>query len=938
MNHIAMLDALMGNEMPDFSLRSDDTRYRLLFEHMHEGFAHCRMVYERSVARDFIFLDVNEAFALSTGLKYVVGKKVSAVLPGFPDSNKELFAMYARVARGGDSEQLETFVPGIDRWLSISVYSFELGQFVAVFDDITERKNIERNLVESRERFQEIAETITEVFWVTDNDFATTRYISPAYEKVWGRSCRSLYADPRSFVDAIHPDDRERVLSIVRAMPQGNSFDVEYRVVQPEGAVRCIWDRGFPVKDPADGHVTHFVGVAVDVTDRRVAERKLSESENRFRALIEGATEPVLVANRDGVIGYASPAITSISGYEPAELIGRNFAEFVHPEDTAKVVAHFAATLAVPETIRRGLGRYRHKAGSWFSIETSARNLLDQPPINGIVINMRDVTDRIRAEAHLEHSLAVLRTQQEASIDGILVVDPAGKIISQNQRFLDLWQVPESLRGAADDAPLLAWVVGTVADPESFLFRVTHLYSHPEETSREEVALKDGRVFDRYSAPMHIGEGTHIGRVWFFRDITQHKHAEAKLQRANRALKTRSACDSALIHATSETSLYAEMCKILVDVGGYRMAWVGRAEPDSSRRVTPVAFAGAESGYLQTADISWADCERGHGATGACIRSGATQVMHINDALATPWRVEAELRGYAASIALPLKSDDGVFGSLSIHASEADAFDDDEIELLAELAEHLSFGVRVLRARIDNENNLRRVGQTLEATVHAIAGTVEMRDPYTAGHQRQVAELCVGIARQLGLSEERIRGLDLAASIHDLGKVSIPAEILSKPGRLTPIEFELVKTHPDTGYEIVKDIDFPWPIAEMVRQHHERLDGSGYPRGLKGDEILLEARIIAVADVLDAMASHRPYRPGLGLEAALHEITKQSGTKLDPNVVAACLALFREDSFDATPWSSTGRPRDRITVPAPDRHEDHIEDRRIEQANEVAAP
>jgi HD-GYP domain-containing protein (c-di-GMP phosphodiesterase class II) len=179
----------------------------------------------------------------------------------------------------------------------------------------------------------------------------------------------------------------------------------------------------------------------------------------------------------------------------------------------------------------------------------------------------------------------------------------------------------------------------------------------------------------------------------------------------------------------------------------------------------------------------------------------------------------------------------------------------------------------------------------------AITVTVETRDPYTAGHQRRVADLARAVATEMNLPLDIIEGLRMAASIHDLGKISVPAEILSKPTKLTDIEFMLIKTHSQSGYDILKDIDFPWPLAQIVYQHHERMDGSGYPRNLKGDEIIMEARIIAVADVMEAMASHRPYRPALGIDTALAEIEKNKGTFYDNAVADACLRLFREKGF-----------------------------------------
>jgi putative nucleotidyltransferase with HDIG domain len=191
----------------------------------------------------------------------------------------------------------------------------------------------------------------------------------------------------------------------------------------------------------------------------------------------------------------------------------------------------------------------------------------------------------------------------------------------------------------------------------------------------------------------------------------------------------------------------------------------------------------------------------------------------------------------------------------------------------------------------------QRLKDNLLESVSAVAAMVELRDPYTAGHQQRVAQIADAIARELNLPEEMIEGINIAGVVHDVGKISVPTEILSKPGKLNDPEFSLIKQHPEMGYEILKEIDFPWPIAEIIRQHHERQDGSGYPLGLVGDEVLKEARILAVADVIEAMASHRPYRPGLGIENALQEIERQRGTTLDTEVVDAALRLFREKGY-----------------------------------------
>jgi putative nucleotidyltransferase with HDIG domain len=195
------------------------------------------------------------------------------------------------------------------------------------------------------------------------------------------------------------------------------------------------------------------------------------------------------------------------------------------------------------------------------------------------------------------------------------------------------------------------------------------------------------------------------------------------------------------------------------------------------------------------------------------------------------------------------------------------------------------------QAALRLKEGLTKLRQTMDATVQCMSVAIEMRDPYTAGHQRRVADIACAIAREMGFEEEEVYGLRVAASMHDLGKIAIPAEILTKPGELSDLEQQVVRTHVTSGYEIIKNLDFQWPIAEVVLQHHERMDGSGYPKGLRGEEIKLEARIVAVADVLETMATHRPYRAAKGQPAALAEITGNRGTLFDSRVVDACVSL-----------------------------------------------
>lgn len=207
-----------------------------------------------------------------------------------------------------------------------------------------------------------------------------------------------------------------------------------------------------------------------------------------------------------------------------------------------------------------------------------------------------------------------------------------------------------------------------------------------------------------------------------------------------------------------------------------------------------------------------------------------------------------------------------------------------------------------ITARKTAEDELKRSFEqqkiAMEGTVRAIAYTIETRDPYTAGHQRRVTKLACTIGEEMGLSKDRIEGLRMSGELHDIGKIHVPAEILSKPGQISEAEYTIIKTHSQVGHDILKTIEFPWPVAKIVLQHHERINGSGYPLGLTGKDILLEAKILAVADVIEAMATHRPYRPALSIEDALKEISKNKGKLYDAKVVDACLKVFKEKKFE----------------------------------------
>lgn len=771
-------------------------------------------------------------------------------------------------------------------------------EWVGTAIDITERKQAETALRKSMELLQSVVEYVPgRIFW-KDRD---SRYLgcNTEFAKDAGHARPDELIGKTDF-EMGWKDQAELYRADDQAVMESGQPKLDYEELQttPDGNTIWLSTSKVPLRDESQ-QVIGMLGLYRDITERKRAEEALSENQARLDLALRSARMGVwhfdMIENRR----YFDEQVCRLLGLDPATFNGtaEEFLGAIHPDDRETVKAALARTLE-QEVPYEPEYRAVWPDGSVHYISARGRLVRDDKGrparINGIIW---DITERKNSE----EGQKLFRALVDRSTDAIEVLDP------QTYRFLDVNQKACLDLGYSREEllSLSAFDIDPTLDRSRAAEQSQGLRKLGSLTHEGRHRRKDGSEF-----PVEVSLGyVQLDRAYVVsvvRDITTRKQAELALEKANRALRTLSACNMALVRAASESELLASICRLVVDTGGYRMAWVGFPEQDAAKTVRPVAHFGHEEGYLAAAKISWADNEFGRGPIGMAIRTGTVQVnQHFltNPAMA-PWQEAARPRGYQSSIALPLKNSAGILGVLTIYALEPDAFNEAEVTLLRELAADLAFGIETLRARIEHDRivleHLRDAEilmQSLEDSIKAIAATVEMRDAYTAGHQRRVGQLAVAIARELGLPEGTIRGIELAASIHDLGKIGVPAEILSKPTKLTDLELMLVKNHAQAGYDILKDIKFPWPIATMVWQHHERLDGSGYPQGLKGEQILLESRIMGVADVVEAMASHRPYRAALGIDMALKEIERGRDSAYDAAVVDACVRIFSEKRF-----------------------------------------
>ncbi|HSN02436.1 MAG TPA: HD domain-containing phosphohydrolase [Acidimicrobiales bacterium] len=467
---------------------------------------------------------------------------------------------------------------------------------------------------------------------------------------------------------------------------------------------------------------------------------------------------------------------------------------------------------------------------------------------------------------------------------GIVVSDHEGRIIDVNRAALELLGADESDLGAQG----LRSPNWDVVKPDGTPFS--------DDELPIQMTLATGQ------ACHHVLMGTsnqHHTRRWILVDTVPALLADgstgvvatfidtSEALRSRLALELVNAVNHVAMNATDADTCLAQICEAFIVPGTYALAWVAVASPDTDG-VEILCAAGATD-YLSEGIVSWWGTEpSGRGPTGTALRTGTSQVcldLPVN-AILPLWRERATTFGLGSSLALPFDFS-GRRACLTVYDGDRFWFDDDTVRTLEGVVREMSFGLEHVRA-------MQQLSTAFEGTLAALSQMTESRDPYTAGHQGRVGNLSEAIAVELGFDEPMARLIGLSGEVHDIGKISIPAEILTRPGRLSDIEFDLVKTHCEVGRDILTRASLPWPIAEVASQHHERGDGSGYPIGLTMSHISLPARIVAVADVVEAMMNHRPYRPGLGLSRALEEISDGAGTRYDADVVKVCLRLFDE--------------------------------------------
>lgn len=579
---------------------------------------------------------------------------------------------------------------------------------------------------------------------------------------------------------------------------------------------------------------------------RKYTEQALRKSEERYAALFRGAAEGILVAEMvSKMFIYANPAICRMLDYSEEEMKHLGVQD-IHPAESLEHVLGEFEAQARGEKLLVELP-CRRKDGSVIYASISACNMVIDNKLCTVGF-FSDITERKKAEAAIQ--------RERGFTDAILNSLPGVVYCyDRNFRFLRWNENFERVLGytAAEIARMSPLDFYAGPDKELLAARIQEVFEKGASDVEADFVAKDGTRTPYYftGVSTEIDGKPHLVGVGV--DISARKQAEEAFRESEQRFMD-------VLYSSPDAVLLIDGEKF-VDCNEATARILGYSSRDMFLKTHPSELS------PPTQPDGRNSFEKANEMMRAALDRGFNQFEWEHR------RANGEVFPVEVSLTSIVHH-----GKNVIHCMWRDLTERKRME------EELQSTLEGLR---------KAVGTTIQVMVSA----VEVRDPYTAGHQLRVAGLAGAIATEMGLSQATIEALRMAGPIHDIGKLSIPAEILSKPTKLSEIEFSLIKEHSRSGYKMLKDVESPWPLAEIVYQHHERMDGSGYPRNLKGDQILMEARIMAVADVVESMASHRPYRPGLGIDAALEEIEKNKGTHYDNAVADACLRLFREKGF-----------------------------------------
>lgn len=815
------------------------------------------------------------------------------------------------------------------RYITLGDKNYTLGV------DITDRKHAESVLIESKRKLKEAEELAHLGYWIWDVKTGDVEWSDEVYK---------IFAlDPNAFSPNItsilalspwpedHARDKELINTAIESRKPGS---YEQKFLRPDKSVGYYYST-FQGRFDEKGDLVSIFGTILDITERRQAEEEIKEHEKTYRALFENMTSGFVlfevVQNDQGdpvdlIVLAANKIFGETTGLDNQESLGKRLTHLLPgiENDAADWIGTYGKVAITGRALQ--FEQSSELLGNCYTITAY------QPVSKQCAVNFLDITARKHAEDELAKSEERFSLAMKGANDGVWDWDMRSNNVAYSPRWKSMLGYKENeLENNyetwerlvhPDDIERAKRKISTYLDGKKSKFeaefRMQHKDGHWVDILSRGYAVKD-ELNEQYTRFV----GTHV-------DISERKQSEALLRKSEATIRNK-------LKAITEPK---------GDIGELELSDIIDVEI-----LTPIMedfyhSTGMLGAVLDTSGkvlvtVGWQDiCTKFHRchpeSCNNCLESDTMLTRGVAEGEFKAYRCKNNMWDMVTPIMIGGKHVGNVFTGQFFYADEtpdldlfreqARKFGFDENEYLAALEgvprftkEELNAGmafyarlagiisrlsynsIQQSRTLFELKQSEKKLRESLEGTISAISKSVEARDPYTAGHEQRVARLACAIADEMGLSKMQIEGIRMGAEIHDIGKIQVPSEILSKPSILSETEFELIKEHAHVGYEILKDIPFPWPVANIAYQHHERMNGSGYPRGLKGKEICLEARIVAVADVVEAINSHRPYRPALGIETALDEIKANRGTFYDSEAVDACLKLFEDNRFS---WES----------------------------------
>ncbi len=740
------------------------------------------------------------------------------------------------------------------------------GIVLAFVRDITDRKRAEDNLKESEKKYRLLADNIQDVVFFMDMNLNYT-YISPSVKLLRGYEPEE--AMKHTPAETLTPSSLDLALSIffeILEMEKSEhkelniSRTAQLEMSRKDGTTVWVETKASIVRDE-NQRAVGIMGVTRDITEGKLAENVLRQSEEKYRTILEDIQEGYFEVDLAGNFTFFNDSLSRYFDFSKEELMGMNYRQYTDKEHSKKLFQAFNKVYSTGEPIDGFDWQIIRKEGTkrYAEASVSLQKDLSGKPIGfrGIA---RDITEHKKVEEALKKNEEQYRLLADNMTAHIWLMD------LNTRRMIYVSPSVEKMYGyTLDEIPNISLKKLLTAESlqktlDAFSTEMPKALANPlpyvhKYSLEMEACHKDGHPFwikvdnsiirDKNGKPAYL-----LGET---RDITERKRAEEELRENEERFRS-------MIQSLSDI--------IFILDGKGQLTY----ESPSATRIL-----GYQPGYF----IGKSPFTHIHPDDLDQVMKDLDEVfLSLNPGIPTEFRYQKA---------------DGTWIYLEVLGNNQ--FENPGIQGIV-------LTVRDITTRKQGEEKLQQTLDSLRkavgTTIQVLSTASETRDPYTAGHQKRVSDLARVIATEMGLDQEKIEGIHMAGIIHDIGKLSIPAEILSKPTRLTDIEFSLIKEHSRSGYEMLKDVESPWPLAQIVYEHHERMDGSGYPRNLKGNEILIESRIMAVADVVEAMASYRPYRPALGIEAALEEIEKNKGILYDDTVTDACLRSFREKGYQFT--------------------------------------